>query len=78
MSVNRHDVLVEGPHAVDDAVAALKKKYTVTEFFGFNPIVKRTVVRVTVNGRPMQISKGLRALLVIRPTFTPSRSYEDG
>mmetsp|Transcript_45381 Transcript_45381/g.82921 ORF Transcript_45381/g.82921 Transcript_45381/m.82921 type:complete len:933 (-) Transcript_45381:84-2882(-) len=52
-------VKCEGPHAVDDAVAQLKKKYTVQEFFGFNPIVKRTVVRVTINGRPMQISKGM-------------------
>mmetsp|Transcript_31662 Transcript_31662/g.73946 ORF Transcript_31662/g.73946 Transcript_31662/m.73946 type:complete len:935 (+) Transcript_31662:80-2884(+) len=49
----------DGPHAVDDAVAKLKQKYEVKEFFGFNPIVKRTVVKVQVGRTQMQISKGM-------------------
>lgn len=37
----------------------IQQSYTVEQFAGFNPIVKRTVARVVHNGNKMMISKGL-------------------
>mmetsp|Transcript_9954 Transcript_9954/g.12078 ORF Transcript_9954/g.12078 Transcript_9954/m.12078 type:complete len:719 (-) Transcript_9954:135-2291(-) len=42
-----------------DRAEDLLADYPITQFMGFNPVVKRTVVRTTYMSQPMVISKGL-------------------
>jgi len=46
---------------VDASAAALKKKFTQEKYFGFNPVVKRTVADVveTSTGKKMRVAKGI-------------------
>merc|ERR1719197_894174 len=46
---------------VDASAAALKKKFTQDKYFGFNPVVKRTVADVVEvsTGKKMRVAKGI-------------------
>eukprot|EP00966_Prymnesium_polylepis_P298498 6897871-Prymnesium_polylepis.1 len=46
---------------VDAAAAALKKKFTLEKYYGFNPTVKRTVADVVEisTGKKMRVAKGI-------------------